>query len=346
MNESNTILALFFSDESNLVFEEIKYEEELTIEQKSKLKMLPFQYLGPIFMTAANGKEGSWKIDFIEYSISLKQKGTINADVLQTFFALNSTIESKKGELTNLFALVGSSYTEDLKILFQKLREYVHPSIIQEIYFNFKLSEGNYSREKLIKEELIRGLHLMEYYLGSSRKIYWKEKRTYYCIGLIERKIGENIKSSKLYTFKTEDSIRRQILDLIPSFYVMAILPDYYENLLNDTLIIFDKKGIFPNLRQIDLTLKEKEVLYIEDFCVKEGIKRSIGCILIPLKNVDFEEITDIIFYQKKVRTILDNDEQMKHNLKVFNTNFSDFGWNLISDADLNQINMLLDNKN
>lgn len=343
MEESSFILALFFSDEYNLVFEEIKHYKEFSSEQGDKLKMLPFQFLGPIFMTAASGTESAWRINFIEYSMALKKDEPRDADILQTFFSINSTIEVQPGRATNLFALIGSPYTEDLNVIHQKITKYIHPSIIQGIKLNQILLGNNFIREKLIKQELIRGLHLIEYYLGSSRKMYWRAKKKYYCIGLIERKVSEIKKSSFLYTFEQENSMRKQILDLIPSYHVMSVLPDYYENLLNETLKIFDKKGVFPNLRQIDLTRKEQEVLYFEEYTIKNGIKRTIGCILIPLISYNSDVIYDISFFQKRFRNILDNNEELKTHLKKFNPNFSVKGWNITTNDDLNQIASKLD---
>ncbi len=345
MKRPSWIIALFFSDESNLIFEEIKHEKEFSKEQKNQLKMLPFQFLGPIFLTAASAREGAWKIDFIEYSLSLKQQEIKEADILQTFFALNSTMESAPGMNTNLFALIGSPYTEDPIEIYKKITDYIHPSILQGTKMNQLLLGKKFNREKFIKEELIRGLHLIEYYLGSSRKLYWKEKKNYYCVVVTERKIGQGIKHSTLYTIEPEDSLRRRILELIPSFYVLSVLPDYYENLLKDTLALFEKKGIFINIRQINLSLKEKEVLYFEDFIIEKGIKRSIGCFLIPLiDDASSRELRNKRFYHKQIRNILDNDLSLTEYLQDFNINFSPRGWNINTEDDLNHISLLLDN--
>ena len=73
MISSNTILGLFFADENNLVFENLKLEGSMPEEKLNFLKTLSFKFLGPVFLTAASNAEEKWKITFIESSLSLQQ---------------------------------------------------------------------------------------------------------------------------------------------------------------------------------------------------------------------------------------------------------------------------------
>ena len=76
MVESEGILGLFYSDENGVVYDNMKLSENLTDNRKIQLKMLPFQFLGPVFMTAAsNGKE-KWIIEFIEANLYLLNVNT------------------------------------------------------------------------------------------------------------------------------------------------------------------------------------------------------------------------------------------------------------------------------
>ena len=142
-------------------------------------------------------------------------------------------------------------------------------------------------------------MNLIEYSLGSSRKMYWEEQQKYYWVGLIERKNAEDLKISNLYTIRLNDPMRNQLLDHFPSYYVMSVLPDYYENLIDETLKIFEKTGIFSNIRQIILKLKDKKVIYLEEFLVdSSNITKSYGAILIPAVDT-FQDAKNLSFYKK-----------------------------------------------
>ena len=192
--------------------------------------MLSYQFLGPLFFTAASGNGVNWKIEFIESSLSHYQNRTLDADVIQSFFNLNSSMETEDGN-TNLSVLIGSPYTEDINLIYRKMVEYIHPSIIQGKFTAESLMGGDFKFKNLIQYELGRGLNLIEYTLGSARKLYPEEQQKYYCIGIIERKVDEKLRISNFYSFDKEDPLRKYVLSFIPSFYVMSILPDYYENL-------------------------------------------------------------------------------------------------------------------
>ena len=127
MNNDERILGLFYSDSDNLIFDKIKLSEDLSEESKNNIDMVSYKFLGPVFLTTASNNEENWKIELIESSLSHYQ-GKIS-DVLQSFFSLNSSVNSGDG-VTNLFALIGSSYTEDIKDINDILANYIHPSIM------------------------------------------------------------------------------------------------------------------------------------------------------------------------------------------------------------------------
>ena len=168
LDTKDLILGLFFSDENNLVHDTIKFSMDLSEESKSQLNMLSFKFLGPIFLTASAVEGDNWKIELIESTLSLDQmKLNQETDVIQSFFNLNSSIEVEDGISTNLFTLIGSPYTEDIKDLYDKMVNYIHPSINQGKMVNEKLKTEGYRFDHFVKEELQRGIDLIEYSLGS-----------------------------------------------------------------------------------------------------------------------------------------------------------------------------------
>jgi len=268
MENNEGMLGLFYSDENGVIYNNIKLSEDLTDERKIQLKMLPFQFLGPVIMTAASNSKEKWTIEFIEANLYLVNVNTKEVDIIQSFFNLNSSVYSEKG-ISHLFALIGSRYTEDIRLILNKMIKYIHPSIYQGKIINEDFQGRNFCRNEFIKNELNRGLELIEYTLGSSRKVYWDEKQNFQCIALIERENTENDKKSYLYTFEKNNPLRKNI----PSYYIMSILPSYYENLIHETFEIFGKKGIYPHLRIIKLRHKEKRVIYIEEFLMNNNRK-------------------------------------------------------------------------
>ena len=361
MKSVSSIVGLFFSDEINLVYENIKFSGDLSLEKKEKLKILPFKFLGPLFLTAASTKEKNWKIEVIESSLSQYQETTIDVDVIQSFFNLNSSIESEDGK-TNLFALIGSPYTEDIKVIYDKIVNYIHPSIIQGKIVNESFLGGDFSFKDFIEAELIRGVNLIEMSLGSSRKIEMSlgSSRKLYCVGFMERKESDNIRESYLYTCDFDDPLKNIYLDNIPSYYVLAILPDYYENRIIETLSLFDKTTIFPNIRAIRMSHEEKKVIYLEEFLMEKNIKKSYGVILIPdnknlagllqaagLHGGGSPQMETMSFYKKKLRQILDKNKNLEETIVEINPIFDPFEkWKTDTEEGLSKIKDLLDNNN
>ncbi len=347
MSNTDLILGLFFSDENSLIYDKIKYSKELSAERRELIKGLSYKFLGAVFFTAAYAEGEIWKIEFIEASLSLQQiKINQQHDIIQSFFILNSTIEFNNGDCTNLFTLIGSPHTEDVKLIYDKMIKYIHPSIIQGSIVKSKLIGNDFNFMEYINEELNRSINLINYSLGSSRKVYWKEQNRYYCVGLIQRTISDNSEETYLYTFDKDDLIREQVLDFIPSFYIMAILPDYYEKLIKETLRLFDKKNITPNIKQIKLSLGDKEVIYLEEYLINnEGDKKSLGVILILGKQI-FDKSENISFYKKNIRLNLDGHKNFKDMIKSINPKFSIIDkWSTDSSSNLNSIQQFLDKK-
>ncbi len=341
MKEADLILGLFYSDENNLIFDNIKFSEMLTEENKNHINMLPYKFLGPLFLTAASSEE-SWRIGFIELSLSLRTERTYDIDIIQSFFSLNSSIESEEGLLTHLFALIGSPHTEDVKILHDKLIKFIHPSIIQGKIVSESILGSDFKFRQFINEELNRGLNLIEYSLGSARKMYRKEQQNYYCVGLIERTISKDSKTIYLYTFDKDDPLRKHALSLIPSYYIMVILADYYENLVEETLNAFGKTSVYPNIRTIRLHYKEKHAFYKEEFNVENNIKKSYGVILVP-ESMDVEEAHNLSFYKRNLRFILDGNKGLTEIMRSINPHFKFEKWCTATDEDLNKIRQCFD---
>ncbi|MFX0052054.1 MAG: hypothetical protein ACFE8U_12295, partial [Candidatus Hermodarchaeota archaeon] len=132
----------------------------------------------------------------------------------------------------------------------------------------------------------------------------------------------------------------------IPSYYLMAILPDYFEIRILETLKLFEKKDIYPNIRTIKLRSSNVEVLYIEEFVVENQIRRSYGLILIPTQE-ELNECYEISFFKKKLRLILDGKKNFEKTIIEINSRINPFDkWSTNSDESLGNIKSLLDNKN
>jgi hypothetical protein len=348
MLQHDLILALFYSDEDNLVFDNIKYSKDLPDFNREILKTLSLRFLGPLFLTAEIKGGKGWNIDLIETSLSQYQSRTIDADVIQSFFILNSSIPSEKGT-THLFLCIGSPYTEDVKIIYDLLSEYIHPVIIQGKFVNESMQGSDFDFNEYIHDTLKSGVNLINYFLGAPRKMYWEEQQKYYCIGSIEREISEderniNKKISNLFTFDVGDPLIKISLKSIPSFYVMAILPDYYENRISETLKIFNKTSVYPNIRMIRLSNQEKKVIYLEEYLVENGLKKSYGVILIP-ENEGLKDCKNLAFYTKHLRLILDKNENKEKMIIKINSKINPFDlWDTMKEDGLEKIKDELDN--
>lgn len=339
MNGKELILGLFYSDESNLIYD--IFSQDISVDLEENLKMLSYKFLGPLFFTAASGNGGNWKIEFIESSLSQYQNRTLDADVIQSFFNLNSSMETEDG-ITHFSVLIGSPYTEDINLIYRKMVEYIHPSIIQGRFTAESIMGDEFRFKNFIQYELDRGLNLIEYTLGSARKSYWEEQQKYYCIGIIERTIDEKLRISNFYSFDKKDPLRKFILSFIPSFYVMSILPDYYENLINETLNLFNKTSVFSNIRTIKLSFQEKKVLYLEEFVVEESIKKSYGVILIP-EVPTVGDGKNLSFFKRNLRFVLDTRKELRDILFTINENFVFESWPTESEEDLDNLKKCFD---
>lgn len=339
------ILGLFFANEHNLIFENIKISKVLTDIQKQELMLLPLKFLGPVFLTKAYSGTANWKIEFIESTLSFKTQDTKDTSIIQSLFNLNSSIETDEG-VTNLFAIIASPYTEDINFIYKKMMEYIHPSILQIRAMYRHAFESDVKAQKFLEEELKRGINLIEFFLGSSRKAYWKKQLKYYCIGLIERVISRDLnnKEINIYTFEKNDPLRTKHLDDIPSYYVMSILTEYYEKLINQTLVFFKKENVNSNVKQIELSSEDKNVLYLEEFSEENDIKRSYGVILIPQEK-ESEDSNNKSFYMKILRKMLDGIGDFEKNLADINSNFSLKKWPATSSENFIEIQENLDKR-
>ena len=342
MNNINAILGLFFANEDEMVYDKIKISEELTEERENNLKMLSFKYLGPVFLTEMCNKGNPWNIDLVESALILQNQGSYNEKSFQSFFNINSSNESIDG-VANLSALIASPYTEDIKEIADELCDYILPSIIQGkiVEENFLGSRFKYS--KFIQGELNRGINLIENSLGSSRKVYWEEQQNYYCVGLIERIVSKYYKASNLLTFDKDNSLRKKCLEFIPSYYIMAILPDYYERLIDETLKLYNVTTISPNIRLIKLHSQEKKVIYLEEYTGDKNMKKSYGAILIE-DTEGFSSSNNISFYKKNLRLLLDNNKDIQDIMLKINPNFAFKKWDTLSNERLNDLEANLDN--
>jgi len=352
MKAADLILGLFYSDENHIVFDNIKLSkvisENLTDLNREQLKMLSLRFLGPLFLTAKIEIGKGWKIDLFEASLSQFQERTIDVDFLQSFFSVNSSIKSKGG-VSNLFAIIGSPYTEDVKIIYDLVSSYIHPCIVQGKIINDSIEGVDFQFHSFIEHELKRGVNVINYFLGSARKMYWEEQQKYYCVGFIERKTAlkpnTTERVSNFYTFDIDDPLKNISLDFIPSFYIMAILPDYYENRISETLNVLNITSVSPAIRFIRLSNQEKniKVIYLEEFLVEGKIKKSYGVILIS-ENYSVKEAQNLAFYKKQLRLILDKNMNMEKTIVNINSKINPFDkWNTLSEEGLELIKNKLD---
>ena len=339
MREGDIILGLFYSNENNLIYDKIKRSQDISKEMQDKIKSLSLKFMGPIFMTMNSEPENIWRIELIEASLSLLQNKSFNADIMQSFFILNSTQETMEG-LTHLSGIIGSPYSEDIKTFHDKLDKYIHPSINQGKIMTESILGGDFNKDQFTQQELVRGLEFLNYSIGSSRKMYWEESQRYYCVAILERLTRNESTESNLYTFE-ENS---ELLNYIPSYYFISILPDYYEKLILNTLKIFNKTTIVPNIRIINLRKQDERVIYFEEFRQDNGLKRSIGVFLIP--TLKQELLTEkISYYRKKLRQILDRNKKLENELFDINADIDYRKWSINSDEDLENLKNKLDNK-
>ncbi|TFG25218.1 MAG: hypothetical protein EU532_11880 [Promethearchaeota archaeon] len=351
MKAADLILGLFFSDENSIVYDNIKVSqgmaENLTESAHNQLRMISLRFLGPLFLTAKIEKGKEWKFELLEAALSQHQERTIDVDLLQSFFSVNSSIEFEDG-ITNLFAIIGSPYTEDVKIIHDLLTNYLHPSMIQGKVVNESLKGGDLNFDKFINNELKRGVNVINYFLGSARKMYWEELQKYYCVGFMERITAIDAhftnKVSNLYTFDFDDELKTMALKYIPSFYVMAILPDYYENRISETLNLLNPKiSVYPVVRLIRLSSGENHVIYLEEHSTEDKIKRSFGVILIS-ENESVKEANNLAYYKKQLRLILDKNKNMEKTMIEINSRLNPFDkWNTLTDEGLDLIKKKLD---
>ncbi len=343
MNAENLILCLFYSDEEKRVFDKIKFYESLSNESKLEIRTLSLRFLGPLLLAEGMVREKEWTLNRVEATLSSFKKIT-ESEIIQSFTCLNSS-QFFKGIMTNLFAIIGSPYTEDVNLIYHKLINYIHPSIIQGIIVNESINRNEFNFTEFIDAELTRGINLIEQSVGSARKMYWKKKINYYCIGIIERIQSEDLKESYLYTFDYDDPLKDKYLSDIPSYYVMAILPDYYENRIIETLRNFNKNNILPSISLIDLSYQDKKVLYLEEFLIIKEKKRSYGLILIN-SEVESKNLHDQTFYKQKLRLILDKNKNFEETIIEINSYINPFEkWDLKSPDSLSKIQTVLDKK-
>lgn len=346
MHELNDfILGLFFADENNIIYENIKFSKELTELKKQELMVLPLKIFGPVFLTKAYSRSFNWIIKFIESTLSFKTQDTEDTSIIQSMFNLNSSIITDKG-VTNLFAIIASPYTEDINFIYKKMIDYIHPSLLQVRSMYRQVVDSEIKVQKFLEEELERGINLIEYSLGSTRKIYWKEQLKYYCVGVIEREISRDlsVKELSIYTFDKNDPLRRKHLEDIPSYYVMVILTGYYEKMTNSALDIFEMVNVNSNIKQIELGSENKKVLYLEEYSEENDIKKSYGVILIPMEE-ESEHVKNKPYYKKNLRKMLDGNISLKNFLELINPHFSLDKWAATSNKELEKIQVILDKR-
>lgn len=123
----------------------------------------------------------------------------------------------------------------------------------------------------------------------------------------------------------------------------MSILPDYYEHLISETLELYNKKGLYPNIRMIKLSYEDRKVVYLEEYIFEEEIFKSYGVILVQSKGTSKEEYKNLSFFKKILRQILDQNKILKDTLKLINPNFTHERWGAISNEELERIGKILD---
>ncbi|MFW9971493.1 MAG: hypothetical protein ACFFDF_14960 [Candidatus Odinarchaeota archaeon] len=339
---SEFLLGLFFSDDQTLVYDNIKLSYDLPEKTIRELKSMSFKFLGPLFMTRSLRSQKQWKIDYIETLLTPQMRTVVDETLMQSFTCLNSS--KKIAEyITNLFTFIGSPYTEDMTMIYDRLDKYIHPSIIQGKLIGQAIHGAKFDDNLFIENELKRGADLIEHTLGSPRKIYWEEKIAYSVVAVIKRTKKGELLESNLYTFDLDDPLRKEALDHIPSFYFMGILPDYYEKRMNETLRLFGKDGLYSNIVKIKVSNPDMVVIYIEELITDVDGTTSYGLILIP-NNKKLKESRDLFFYKKKLRHMLDKNKDFERSVIELNSRINPFEiWNLNSDESLQKIEKSLD---
>lgn len=176
MESLDLLLGLFFSSEDNIIYENIKLSKKLSEEDIQHMHKLPMRFLGPLFMALAYDKEKKWNINFIESTLSSNQEHLIGNSFMQSFLCLNSSVIIEDN-MTYLFAFIGSPYTEDPKMIYDKMSDYIHQSIIQGKLIAQKTYGVEFNYNKFVNGELRRGANLIKQSLGSPRKTYPEEKK-------------------------------------------------------------------------------------------------------------------------------------------------------------------------
>ena len=341
---SEFLLGLFYANEETLVYDNIKLSHRLSKEAIRGLKSISLKFLGPLFMTRELHKQKVWKIDYIETSLTAELGKSIDEALMQSMACLNSSRKTA-GYTTNLFSFVGSPYTEDLTMIYDRLDKYIHPSIAQGKIVNQEIYGKEFDGDEFIVDELERGINLIEHNLGSPRRIYWEEKKAYSPVAIIKRTKIKGRLESDLYTYDLDEPLRLVALEHIPSFYFMGILPDYYEKRMNDTLTLFGVEGLYSNIINIKVSNPDTTVLYIEEFSTNGDGKLGYGLILIP-HNENMDEAENIFYYKKQLRTLLDKNKDFESSVVEINSKINPFdNWSLNSNESLKRIEGKLDRK-
>ncbi|MHA1724637.1 MAG: hypothetical protein ACTSXH_07320 [Promethearchaeota archaeon] len=342
MKEISPLLGLFFCTEDNIIYDEIKFPQKLSESNLEQLKVLSLRFLGPIFLAKAIQSPMPWQIERIESSLSLKSAQIDRLNLMQSFFILNST-KTFQGKITNLFSFIGSPYTEDIKIIHEKLDEIIHPSMLQGKIVEEALKGEDFNFDRFIRRELRKGLNFIEYSLGSPRKIYWESPKEYYCIGAIKQTSSRDQEKSYLYTCDYDDPIRKEILKKIPSFYVLSIVPNYYEHRIIETLNLFNIMHVIPSIRLIELKRNDDVVIYLEESLIKGDYKESYGVFLINDFNLEVEP-KKLIYYRKMLHLILDEKKSFEKIIAEINPIINPFySWDIREDKALKKIQYSLD---
>ncbi len=342
---SDHLLGLFFSDEQNFIYDHLVELNCISPSYREQLKVLAFRFLGPLFFSAASKSKRSWSFELIECGLILDPIKPKIGNFFQSLFVVNSSIFSQNA-LTNLCAVCASIYTENIDIIQEKMQTYIHPSILQgklvgEYNQGIKFNLGEY-----FENEVRRGAINLKDTLGQARKAYGHpEDLEYYVVGIIERKGNLYEKTTTLFTFDQDDPLRLQIKKFIPSFYICAILPDYYEHRMIETLLIFKRDQVIPTLNKIQLTGPYGKAIYIEEYISDGEEIHSFGLILIS-ENEYTQNIQKLSSYKRKLREILLNQDEneRKRTLAMLNPSINPFKeWKANTSEELHLIQNLLD---
>ena len=122
-------------------------------------------------------------------------------------------------------------------------------------------------------------------------------------------------------------------------------MPDYYESRIIETLKLFNKTSVFPNIRTIKLSDRDKKVIYLEEFLLEENVKKSYGVILVP-KTDKLEDANTLSSYTQKLRLILDKNKNIEETMVEINSSINPFEkWTTNTELGLIRIKNLLDNR-